>query len=810
MRLRLVVSSGRVWPALLLAVSLASLGNSATAASSASYTGLKDDEFLKDWLVLKPIPISDDKKAEPDEKSQKDTFQQDALLTDGWEKNLRPEAGQKQRLGNQELEWQLLQSTTDRVDLATNDEAESFAIAYAWVEIEVPAKTKTLLGFGSTDAIRVWLNGKLLHEHWGARPVRADDDIVPVEFHSGKNQLLLKTLHKRGAWEFMCRPIGPQTRAQKLISSVWLREDTKAIEALLDKGLDINGRTKSGLTALGAARLRGDTEMMEFLASKGADTRVEIPAREKLAEALFERLVKPGDAGVAVLVAQNGKVLFKHGYGLADLDHHKFVAPETKFRIGSITKQFTSTAILKLQEEGKLSVNDKLSKYVPDFPRGDEVTLYHLLTHTSGIHSYTSKANFMETVTTPVKSEDLVNSIKEDPFDFDPGAKWLYNNSGFFLLGYIIEKVSGESYADFLRKRIFEPLEMKSTGVHRSDLHLDHEALGYQSEREGHFTRALNWDMSRAGGAGALYSTVEDLYRWNEAVFNGKVLKPESLKAAFTPVKPADSKDEHPDTGYGFGWSIDRFRGAREIAHGGGLQGFSSYILRLPEQKFTVVILANCMPEAPGVTPGPLARQLTEYFIGDKLEPRVTPKANQNVSSKTFDALVGRYDYGRAILTVKRDGDHLYAQLTDQPRYEIFPKSETEFFWKVVDAQVTFFKEADGKVTKAIHHQNGQTINAPRLADVTETSVDPSTYAALLGRYDYGGGGAVMTVTQEGDNLFAQLTGQQRFQIYPKSATEFFWKVVDAQVTFVKDANGKVTKAIHHQNGQTFDAPKLQ
>jgi hypothetical protein len=161
-------------------------------------------------------------------------------------------------------------------------------------------------------------------------------------------------------------------------------------------------------------------------------------------------------------------------------------------------------------------------------------------------------------------------------------------------------------------------------------------------------------------------------------------------------------------------------------------------------------------------------------------------------------------------MTVTKDGPHLYAQLSGQPRLEIFPKSGTEFFWKVVDAQVTFVKDDQGKVTKAIHHQNGQTIHAPRLQDLKEMKVDAATYDAFLGKYDYGAGKAILTVSREGDRLFAQLTGQPKFEIYPKSPTEFFWKVVDAQVQFVKNDAGKITKAIHHQGGQTLEAPKIE
>jgi hypothetical protein len=179
--------------------------------------------------------------------------------------------------------------------------------------------------------------------------------------------------------------------------------------------------------------------------------------------------------------------------------------------------------------------------------------------------------------------------------------------------------------------------------------------------------------------------------------------------------------------------------------------------MRLPRENFTVAILANSLPGAPGADPGQLAHLVTEICLGEKLGPRPTHQVNPGVSPDVFDPLVGRYDYGVGVMTVTKEGRHLYAQLAGQPRIEIFPKSDTEFFWKVVDAQVTFVKDDQGKVTKAVHHQSGQTINAPRLEDLKEANVDPATYDAFVGKYDYGEGKAIMTVSREGGRLFAQL-----------------------------------------------------
>jgi CubicO group peptidase (beta-lactamase class C family) len=594
----------------------------------------------------------------------------------------------------------------------------------------------------------------------------------------------------------------------RLIAAVLAPGDVAAIQELLDSGVDINGRNFAGLTAYQAARLLGDAELVQFLASHGADTNIPAPTPEKLADALFSHIVASNGPGAALLIARDGKILLAKGYGMADVERRIPFSAVTESRIGSITKQFTSAAILRLQERGKLSIDDKLTNYFPGFPRGQEVTLRHLLTHTSGIRSYTDKPGFLAGVSHPIKPEDLINSFKNEPFDFEPGKKWHYDNSGYFLLGKIVEKVSGQSYGDFLQSNFFAPLGMSNTGVYHAGAGLEHEALGYSFSSDGKFSKALNWDMSWAGGAGALYSTVEDLYRWDEALFGGKVLSETSLKAAWTPVKTEEVKDDNSGIGYGFGWAISRLRGAEEIVHSGGLDGFSSFLLRLPQYHFTIAVLANALP-GPTNAPSAQAEWVAQIYLGAQLGPRCSGTVNASVSPAAYDALVGRYDYEGPILTVTREGSRLYAQLGQQPRFQIYPASETNFFWKVVNAQVTFVKNGNGKVVKAIHHQNGHIIVAPRLPDLAEARVNPADYDAFAGKYDYGGG-AILTVKRTGSHLYAQLTGQSEYEIFPASPTKFFWKVVDAQVEFVKNDQGKVVKAIHHQGGQTLTAPKIR
>ncbi len=248
---------------LALLMSAASL----SASGPANYAGLKPDEFMRNWLVLKSIPVSTEKSGEPAEEVQKKAFAEDSLKGQGGEAKARPRPGLKQTIGQRELEWESVKSNSDVIDLKAGNSPSDYSVAYAWAEIELPEKTKGVLGLGSDDAVKVWLNGKLVHENWIARPCAPDDDIVPVDFAAGKNQLLLKVQNIRGDWSFTCRLLSQELQANKLIDAV-LTSDAETIQKLLEQGLDANAQGKAGLTAFQAARLRGDTELIRLLASR--------------------------------------------------------------------------------------------------------------------------------------------------------------------------------------------------------------------------------------------------------------------------------------------------------------------------------------------------------------------------------------------------------------------------------------------------------------------------------------------------------------------------------------------------------------
>ena len=521
-------------------------------------------------------------------------------------------------------------------------------------------------------------------------------------------------------------------------------------------------------------------------------------------KAHLELLTKDKLPGMAVLVARDGEVVFQGGFGFADLEQESPVTPETKFRIGSVSKQFTAAAILRLADDGKLALTDSLDKFFPGFARGDEITMHHLLTHTSGIHSYTSKPEFLGRVTKLIAPTDLIAWFRDDKADFAPGAGFLYNNSAYFLAGEIVAKVSGKSLDAFLREAFFEPLGMKDTGIFVNATPPPDMARGY-SVAEGEATPALDWDMSWAGGAGALYSTVGDLFRWNEALYSGQVLKAESFKLMTTAIQLPPGVD---GMSYGYGLMVASVSRLPALGHGGGLNGWSSDLLRMPEQRCTIVALANAMPPVAGREPSLVTRNIAGKFLETDIKQLPAPKEDSSVDRNSYPDFAGRYDYQNAVLTVTVEDRRLHAQLTGQPKAELFPSAPDEFFWKVTDAQVTFLRNEKREVTAARHTQGGMTFQAPRLVQ-SEVKATSAELDAILGRYQYGPG-AVLTVTRDGDSVFAQLTGQPKFPIFAKSATEFEWRVVPASGKVFKDESGQVTKAVHTQNGVTFDAPKLE
>lgn len=386
-----------------------------------------------------------------------------------------------------------------------------------------------------------------------------------------------------------------------------------------------------------------------------------------------------------VLVAQKGKVIYEKAFGLADRELNVKNNLESKFQIGSLTKQFTACAILQLAEAGKLKLNDTIGTYFPGFSKGDSVTIHMLLNHTSGIRNYTDIPEFWKIAATPMEKDSMVALIKRQPFDFSPGSKWNYSNSGYFLLGYIIEKASGQSYSDYVLNKVLKKAGLENTFVNRWDSILTNRAKGYMKSRNG-WVNAFYISMEGPYSAGAIISTVEDLYKWNMALFGNKVISSASLTKMTTPYL------QH----YGYGLGIDTFQQHLSIGHTGGIPGFISYLVRFPTDSVVVVVLSNNSGNSPTI-----ANALAANLFGI---PVITPHKHIEVKidSTILDHYIGKYVLASSdtLQIIKKNGK-LYRRKPDS-EIELKPESNTTFFYAdESDRQLEFKIETSGKVVDA-------------------------------------------------------------------------------------------------------------
>jgi CubicO group peptidase (beta-lactamase class C family) len=402
-----------------------------------------------------------------------------------------------------------------------------------------------------------------------------------------------------------------------------------------------------------------------------------------------------------VLVAKGGNVLLKKGYGYKDYANRKPSDPNGIFQIGSITKQFTSTVILRLQEEGKLDVKDKLTKYLPDFPRGDQISLENLLTHTSGIYNYTNDNKFMNNESLlHVELGRMISMMKSKPLEFEPGTKFSYSNSNYILLGYIIQKVTGKPYEQAVHEYIFNRLNMNHSGFDFRNLKDTNKVVGYLAFEKSLQLLAPIVDSSASFSAGAMYSTLDDLYKWDRGLYGNKVVSQSSLEKAFTPKLNK----------YGYGWFIDTVKGKRILTHNGGIFGFTADFLRIPADDICIILLCN-----EGENLSPITKGLRNILYDLPYELPVEKKSIQ-LPEEELREYVGEYWVSQSIkVNITLESGQLKGQLTGQPKVELFAQRKDLFFIKVVDAQLEFKRDSTGKVQKVTLFQGGAMIEAPKV-----------------------------------------------------------------------------------------------
>lgn len=408
-----------------------------------------------------------------------------------------------------------------------------------------------------------------------------------------------------------------------------------------------------------------------------------------------------GSFNGSVLVYQYGRPVLVKGYGYRDVAKKLLNDSNTVFQIGSVTKTFTATMIMMLQEQGKLNVKDKLNKYFPDYPDGDKITIENLLTHTSGIFNYTEDTSFSTIAMTQHQDRKAMMRVFKDRMTgIEPGSNFYYSNSNYLLLGYIIEDLTGKTYYSALRSMILDPLGMKNTGCNFAGLKSKNKAVGYFSIDDGRGDNAPVIDSSVSYAAGCIYTTVSDLNKWATAVHRKQLLTEEDWKLVTTVYKQ----------NYGYGWMLGEAMGKKSIGHNGGIHGFVSNMFMMPDDASTVILISNKMDDEHSQ----LRRNITA-ILNDKKPELPEFKTEIKLNPVYFKDYIGVYTLAPGFeITISQEGDALYAQATGQKKLRLYAERKDFFFFKVVDAQISFMRNDAQAVDKLALRQNGRIMNAPK------------------------------------------------------------------------------------------------
>lgn len=529
-----------------------------------------------------------------------------------------------------------------------------------------------------------------------------------------------------------------------------------------------------------------------------------IAARE--IDALLVRNFPEDAPGVAVLVARGDTVLYRGARGRADVAAGTPLKPEHRFRIGSVTKQFAAAGVLKLVEAGKVALDDPLSKYVPGYPNGDNITVLQLLNHTSGVKSYTGIPGYMAgPIRNDLTTAQLVDVFKDQPVDFAPGTQWAYNNSGYVLVGAVIEAASGMPWHEYLRIAFFEPLGMRDTGDGHDPAIVAKQVAGHTHDGTKPVP-AMSLSMTQPHAAGALVSNVDDLLRWNRALHEGRVLKSETYRRMITP----EGKAAGPNANYGFGLVADTVRNRPQLQHGGGIFGFSTQLSYLPGPDITVVVLENADTSPGRERPSAVARRLAAIALGAPY-PASTPIA---VDAAALKAMEGVYRFDATTTRTLRVVDgKLTAQRSGSVRSALVPIATDEFLYEDGFNRMTLQRDPAGRITGMRFFANGEgegvvgTRTAePLPVEAQGIALPREALERLVGNYT--ASDMLMKTFVDGTSLKAQLVGQPAFTLQASSPLQFSVPEVAAELTFAEGSEPAASVTLR-QGGQVIEFKRV-
>lgn len=522
---------------------------------------------------------------------------------------------------------------------------------------------------------------------------------------------------------------------------------------------------------------------------------------EKKLDAVFQEHYKPGEPGATILIAKGGKPIYRKAFGSANLELNVPMKPENVLELGSITKQFTAVAILMLMEENKLSLQDPLSKYIADYPKGNEITIHHLLNHTSGIKNYTDMPSFRTLASEDMTPMEVINVFKNEPFDFNTGEKFNYSNSGYILLGYIIEQVTKSSYEDYIESAIFKKLGMSHSCYGSKKEIIPNRASGYSPVDENKNQNAEYLSMTLPYAAGSLMSTVDDMLLWNQAIHNNMLISEKSKLLAFTNYKSNDGKPIY----YGYGWMPNEISGVPTVEHSGGIFGYTTFGLYAPKENLYVIVLTNTN----GSSPSDPALKAAAIVLGKPIKNQVNPKITEEILKQWVGTYI--YDDGTVRYVTFKDGS-LYSQRKGGQVMKINALSETEFFFDESMTTLTFGinnAQRTAVLANRIAKNYGKETDLAPEKELESTIVPETILATYVGTYELQPGFNV-DITHNGKQLFAKATGQETFELFAESETIFFAKVTPLKVIFMKDDLGQIISFTLEQGGAKLPAKKIK
>jgi CubicO group peptidase (beta-lactamase class C family) len=738
-------------------------GYSKAKPLKASYNELQPDKFMTTWMLLDPIPVFESKQGLQNMELQEKIFHSDSL---SYSEILASVQRGIYTIGDKKYQWHPINVIGDIIDLVEIFGEKEFVITYAWAEINVSKDKTVLLGLGSDDGVKVWLNSELIHENWIGRPVINDDDIFPATFKKGNNQLLIKIQNMQYGWGFSSRVLSSELQAEKFVFAAW-DGNIEKIKLLLANGVKINTKIKPGLTAWHCAKIRRRNDITEYLLTKGAKQNIKMPAKEKIVDMIFNQNIAKNSPGAAVAIIKDGSIIYKNGYGMANLEYNVLITPQTIFHVASVSKQFTAFAIALLADQGKLSLDDDIREYLPTIPDfGKKITILHMIHHTSGLRDQWELLQMAGWRLDDVITQDhILKMVKhQKELNFNPGDEYLYCNTGYTLLTEIVEKVSGMSFREFTQSNIFEPLGMKHTHFHDDhEMVVKNRAYSYAPGEGNNYRKSV---LSYANvGATSLFTTVEDLAKWNKNLDDGRLGGADVIKL----MHERGILNNGNKLDYAFGLVIGEYRGSIMVGHSGGDAGFRSHICRFPEQQFSVVVLSNLS----NFNPYDRAMEITDIYLTDKLdtlkqksiEPETIKRTEVKVDPNIYNEYTGKYElFPGFIITITKENDRLMSQATGQAKFEVFPESETKFFLKVVEAQIIFQRDETGNVSQLTVHQNGQDMVAKR---IKELPFDTSQLDQYVGNYYSEELGTFYTISIQDSMLVARHRRHGDIQLTP-------------------------------------------